>query len=333
MITARCFHSIIFNSQSSVGHVNDILKFSSGIMTVVVTLAEKLTKQRSQMETWRLLEQMGMDHGCNFGLLNQTTFNRVLRRFSIKFWLYLILSSAIEVRVMSGIGYNIQWMNFWAYNIYPSTFCRLLHLSHMLQIDFLAENVKVLAQNLIDLKDTMNDGPAHCNEYSTGHDTLLQVGVSRLLDSKKVYGVLWKICTVINELFTWSQVFNITSNFIQLSCDLYWVMIDFIRKAQFIEEVLELAMCLVPAPVIIMMLLQSADHCKFLSSNVGPLLHEIPKHGYPELYEVVFYYSMQIDQQPIKLAVYDLMNIDYTLLIRIAIGIATYMVIFIQLSI
>lgn len=79
----------------------------------------------------------------------------------------------------------------------------------------------------------------------------------------------------------------------------------------------ELVLCLIPGPLIVIMLLTSAERCKTVGSKVGSLLHEIPKIYDRELYDVVYCFSMQIKQQPMQLEAYSMINIDYSLIIRV----------------
>ncbi|XP_053691711.1 uncharacterized protein LOC128740204 [Sabethes cyaneus] len=238
----RYFHNNIFISETHVRKLNDILKFSSATLTVIVTLVEKWAYRNSQMQIWSNLRRIAND------LVNLTVFNKTRRRFSCKFWMCFVVQIVVELRIASGILIYPQWTRFWCYNIYPATFCRMLHMCHILYIDHLTECIIIIRENLLDIKN-------------------------------------------------------------------------------------EIGLCVVLAPIIMFTMLTSAHRCSTLSADLGVLLHKIPEHHEWELQKIVYFFSLQISQQPIRLSAYTLMNFNYPLTIRIFTGIATYMMIFAQIYI
>ncbi|XP_055542974.1 uncharacterized protein LOC129728550 [Wyeomyia smithii] len=222
----------------------------------------------------------------------------------------------LEVRIITGILEYPQWMKFRICNIYPATFCRMLHLCHTLHIDYLTECVQVLNENLLDLKNMMDGNSNNSQQNDKSRAEIIQKVLERLLDLKEDYCIIWKTSLLINRRFAWSQVFNIISNFIQLSCDLYWIVLCFFGIIN-CKVLLEIVLCLVLAPTVLSLMLTSANRCSTKSSKVGSLLHKIPIHGEWELYEVVDILSIQISQQPIRISAYTLMDFKYSLATKV----------------
>ncbi|EJY57768.1 AAEL017327-PA, partial [Aedes aegypti] len=321
MAIGRFLHSEVFHAHYFVGHINDIIKFCIGILTVLVALIGRIAYRKSLANIWAYFANRtsnGLNH-CS----------PAIKKYCIKFWIYHIAIILIEYCVIRGIGFNHQWLYFWLSNIYPSTMCRLIHLCHILYIDYLNEEFEKLLGNLSNVNKLMEE----LKEFRKPDDRFqlkLRENVSLLLSCKKQYSAIWSVMRTVNKLYAWVQVLNIANNFIQFSCDFYWAYMHFYKLLKI--EGITLVLCLIPSPLVLLMLLTAAEKFRTLGAKVGSMLHEIPKFDNPELYDIVYSFSMQVKQQPMQLLAYSLMKIDYSLTIRIVAGVASYMIIFIQLT-
>ncbi|XP_062704073.1 putative gustatory receptor 2a [Aedes albopictus] len=315
-------HSQVFHAHSFVGHVNDIMKFSIGLFTVLVALVSRIIYNKPLSKVWTYFAK----HTSN-GLIRCSP---AIRKYCIKFWIYHIVTILIEYHVIHGIGFSHQWVYFWLSNIYPSTICREIHLCHILYTDYLNEQLEELLSKLLSIKKLMEE-LMESRKKDSEYQSKLEEYISNLFICKKQYSEIWSVMRTVNKLFAWTQVLNIANNFIQFSCDFYWTYMHFSRLKK-TPGIFALFLCLIPAPMILMMLLTAAERFRSLGARIGSILHEIPKTNNRELYDTVYSFSMQVEQQPMQLLAYNLMKIDYSLTIRIVAGVTSYMVIFIQLS-
>lgn len=219
IITARLYHLKIFHAHSYIGHINDILKFSIAIATVLLAL---LVRWNHRLHNRMLKIQIFLTRMT----VNKLDNNKSLKQFYVKqycykFWIYQIVAAYVELRVFFGIENNHQWTKFWMSNLYPSTMCRFLHLCHILYIDLLSEELISLVQNLTNVKNSLVV-LSKCPKRDESHQSKVLQNVNKISQLKKHYGLIWSILISINKSFAWVQVFNISNNFIQFSCDFYW---------------------------------------------------------------------------------------------------------------
>lgn len=219
IITARLYHLKIFHAHSYIGHINDILKFSIAIFTVLLALLVRWNHRlhNSTLKIQLFLTRMTVNKLDNDRSLKQF----YVQKYCYKFWIYQIVATYVELRVFFGIATNQQWMKFWLSNLYPSTVCRFLHLCHILYLDLLSEELILLVQNLTNVKNSLIR-LSKCPKRDKSYQSKVLQNVNKISQLKRHYGLVWSILNSINKSFAWIQVSNISNNFIQFSCDFYW---------------------------------------------------------------------------------------------------------------
>ncbi|XP_058449114.1 uncharacterized protein LOC131429082 [Malaya genurostris] len=329
IIVAIIFHESVFFSGFVVGWINDMLKYSSEVLAIYVTIVEVISQKNTQLQIFERLAEFGTDRS-HVGILNVQQYSKFCKQYSIKFFMYVGVTLIMELKLVIGVmSYNRQWVNIWSFSIFVLAFGRLRSLYFIFYIDLIRAQLTSVRERLTELVALMHWAKTfsrHSNEY---YQTVDEVSKT-LLFLKNCYGEIWLMTMNVNSVIGWSMCFNLLSSFVQVSCDMYWFYLTIHDKAVDGYEELFLSMC--PSPIMAVMLLYSAEACLDVADSMGPLLHEIPKCGSVKLYNIVYRFSNHISQHPIRFSAHSLTEINYKLLKLLITGITTYMLIFIPFS-
>ncbi|XP_053673503.1 putative gustatory receptor 39b [Anopheles nili] len=316
------YRSYIFYSHLQIISMNDLLKFGSQIMAIYVIFINTILERGVHRDVWRKL-----DTASNY--IQRRRIHRFFRRYLWKFYGYVAFSALIEARVAYNSFDTPEFFLYWKVIVCINVFIRLRHLYHLFFIDAL----KVCQQQLhVDLQEVCEyirnlqlNPPTEPSEYREVYDR----AVSRLLKLKTAYGDLWELCDCINRNFGWSQICNFCTNFVQLSCDMYWLYLSINGLFNGFKDIF---ITLLPTACLIWILLYSAESCLRVASLLKMDLLEIPLGNDSTLRKITYRFGLQIDQQKIRLTAHELFEINYSLLKMFGTGITTYMIIFITFS-
>uniref|UniRef100_A0A182PZ66 Gustatory receptor n=1 Tax=Anopheles epiroticus TaxID=199890 RepID=A0A182PZ66_9DIPT len=314
---------IIFYSVLAILNLNDIIKYGSLMMAIFVILLDIGLQRKSQQLVWEKLSQAE-------GTTRKTCVKRFVRRYVLKFYGYLAFSTCIDAQILYLASDSPPELTYWLVIFAIHTFLRLRHLFHMFFIDMLKVQLQQLHHGLVEIRDYIHELHAQPRN-SVPHRKMFQRAVDRLLELKRSYGELWDLCDCINRTFGWSQICNFTCNFVQLSCDLYWLYVTV--KVFKIAGWQEMMITLLPTSSIIVLLLSSAESCQRVASSLQSALLDIPlENDSTTLRKIIYRFGLQIAQQQMRLTAHGLFEINYSLLKMFGTGIITYMIIFITFS-
>ncbi|XP_039431957.2 uncharacterized protein LOC120414721 [Culex pipiens pallens] len=326
---AAIFHDSVFFLEYAVGWINDMFKFGSLALTVFIIEAEVVAQRKTQLQIFEGLEQLG-EHRARVGLLDGAKYKQFIRRFLWKFFGYLVFTFAIEMKLITGImSYNLQWTYTWLTAISLQTINRMRTLFYIFYIDLIRAQCEVIREELLRLTDMMQLAKTFPPTSSQSQTITRQVSKT-LIFLKGCYTDLWFINFNVNSSLGWSTCSILTCNFVQVSCDFYWVYLTVHDKAS--DGYTELLMCIIPATTLFITLLYSAESCLKVSNSFGPILHEMPKNDQEILYKIVYRFTNHVFHQPIRFKAHSLFDVNYKLLKMFLTGVVTYMFIFMPFS-
>uniref|UniRef100_A0A182F638 Gustatory receptor n=1 Tax=Anopheles albimanus TaxID=7167 RepID=A0A182F638_ANOAL len=309
VIMARVRYHLLFEGLMATEAMNNYLKYAIGVVTVFVTLADSWCHYDAHRSIWMRYEALTNPTGAYLGLMNRSSTARLARHFGVKFLVVTVTCLSVEYQVYRFIAADTQWHWFWLYNLYPSTISRMRHMFHLLHISLLTCNLRELDRQI--------------------RESTLPSIKRQLEDSRTLFTELALINEHINDIFGWSQAFNIASSFVQMAFDLYWAYEMMVHNENQIEVQM---LCFVPTPLIIGILLHAAKCYRLAVNAIEKTLLDIPFQRDPTLDRVTFFFLKQLQQSDMRLTARNIFDFDYTLFSKFAVGIATYVVIFIEIT-
>ncbi|XP_058056461.1 uncharacterized protein LOC131207848 [Anopheles bellator] len=226
--------------------MNNCFKYAIGLVTVFVTLADSWRSCEAHRSIWTRYRGLAIDRDAYLGLLNRRKVARVGRCYGAMFLVVVATCVMVEYQVYYGVAAGTQWYWYWLYNLYPSTINRMCHMFHLFHICLMERNLRELEREIQALGHRIGE-----TVLDTGAHAALCLG-----ELRTVYTELSDVNENINELFGWSQAFNISASFVQMAFDLYWAYMMGERN----EDNLDVQLfCFVPAPVILGFLLYTAN--------------------------------------------------------------------------
>ena len=323
---------------TSIGIINDSLKFAAVLVAVYVIIIETLVNSEKFKNVYRKLHSF--DDKCKSLHVN-------LKRYRVKmtkvFGIQFIFISLIQVFVETFVFFNIEWTEFWSANIFLVTLCRMRHLQYVYFLHLIRSRIAILRDELAKI---VHQSHRRVLSYE---NSLQEETLDRLQIIKTAHGILWGLTFEINDIFTWSLTANLVQNFLQIGCDSYWAYL-FSYKYPDQREFKLLILCfLTVLPLTqIFMVLYEANTIKVEASKLPVQLHTIRKiKSETELYKLVritlkflitiffflpfksfkiIHFSLQTVHEKIEMRAKSFFDINNRLLISILSGITTYMV-------
>lgn len=213
------FADQIFYSDDVVGKFNDFLKYLTLSGTLYITLIESFGKMgyiKKFHERFKWMESKCMKIDVNL--------RPVLDKFKYKLNgkvvpILLLCMSYIIYEV--GIFQSPLRLKRYAYiSTVPAFICRCRHLQLAYYVVHVNAGVKVLNEKL----DLIVKQSKEMNKNGTKIDFKEEKFLCDTLQRVKIiYGEIWMMTHDINEYFGWSTCFNFAQNFVQVTCDMYWI--------------------------------------------------------------------------------------------------------------
>ncbi|XP_035778057.1 uncharacterized protein LOC118459100 [Anopheles albimanus] len=313
----------ILNTELQILDMNDILKYCTELMAIIVILISIILQRNAHRAVWVKLTRLRKV------FQKKELVDQFLRMYLAKFYVYMVWSGFIEVQVFRSVANSPSDVAYWAVVLILHAFVRLRHLYYLFFIDVLRLHLRQLSQRLTETAEYAKclwSCGKQSEQYRLGHRRL----VDDLLELKCVYGETWEMNDCINRSFGWSQICNFTGNFVQLSCDFYWCYVA--AKGFSFEGCKVIFLTLLPTVGLLALLLYSAESCLRVGTSLGTLLLDFPSGNDAMINKIVYRFGLQMSQQKIYFTAHGLLDIDYKLLKMFATGIITYTTIFISFS-
>lgn len=288
----------IFGNHNYIGEFNDMIKVASIYATHVLILIEALCCKHHLSAFWRKIREVDTNILSQFNqerIDNPEIFEKC---FVKKFFLNLTVVLLLETIVISTIQEDVLWTNLWYLSIVSLTITRLRHLHLMLHVDTICFRLKVLRVELAKI---------------VAKEQKAIKSFERLCLMKDAYNTLYECCSHVNFSFGFSQLFNLMQNFLQLTCDLYWIYSVLYRND--LTYILVLIVTLVPTFQVIIVVLSSCERCLKEVREIGFLLHNVDtENGDKRMDMLIENFSLQILHEPFNVCVSGFFNMDFTLL-------------------
>lgn len=263
---------------TSVGNINDSLKFAAVLVAVYVIIIETLVKGEKFKNAYRKLHSF--DDKCKSLHVNLKRYRvKMTKRFGIQF----IFVSLMQVSVETFVFFNIEWTEFWSANIFLATLCRMRHLQYVYFLHLIRLRIAILRDELAKIVKQSH------RQFLSSDNSSYEEALDRLQMIKTAHGILWGLTFEVNEIFTWSLTANLVQNFLQIGCDSYWAYLLSYKYPDQREFKLVILCFLTILPLMqIFMILYEANAIKVEASKLPVQLHTIRKiKSETELYKMV----------------------------------------------
>lgn len=205
----------VFYPRSSIGKINDILKFSALRVALIVSILET---------QWKLKDLEVIDLKMK-KLEGQTSLLKVdITKYKSKYekhhillsLFFLVVSIVFEVRIVMGIGDSRQWTNFWLCNIIETKILRIRYLQYLSYVNLVDMHIQIMRDELAKIRNSSYQ------KYLSNDPLIYEESLEKLEILKKFYGSTWDVVNDINDFFLWSITANIVTSFFLPACDIYW---------------------------------------------------------------------------------------------------------------
>lgn len=236
-------------------------------ITYVVNLVETLFCQEKYEKIYIKLREF--EDVCS--VLN-VKFSKYYQRsriyFCKKFMVWFFVSIAVEIVIISCIGFSRQWHYFWMFNLVPVQACRMRILHYFYYVNFIKLQAEVINDELRKIVDF-----THWN-LTSNHVPKI---VNSLQILKNAYGISHKTLSIINEIYLFSLASLIIHESIQSGCDYYWMYCTFY---EYYSEEAQVAIVLAATiPIILTFFcLSEAQKVENKAAEISVLLHSIRRN-------------------------------------------------------
>ncbi|XP_058122475.1 uncharacterized protein LOC131293381 [Anopheles ziemanni] len=205
-VMSKYDYTCLYNGMELTDVMNNYFRYVMAMVTAFASLGDSCCSAGTHRSIWKCYQRLAVRTRAYVGLLDRASAAAYMRRI-LKFFLVTVVTCAvIQYKAFYTLRPGTHWQCFWMYNFYPITMSYLRHMFHLLHIGLMTENVRQLRTKLDQLRQT----------------TVLAT-LERLEDCRSIYTELWQANEGINELFGFSQAFNVAFSFLQIASDLYWV--------------------------------------------------------------------------------------------------------------
>lgn len=217
-VIALFYVNEIFDDNDSIlGSLNNIIKFLTVVGTHIVVLIESWLTKHNQVKIWDKFQIVDKSF-TKMDLHTSQNNKNYQKNYVIKFLLCFGFAWFIEITIISAVQDDIQWRNSWSVTIFSVMISRLRHIQETMYIDLLTFRLNVIKKELKQIVHLSNK-----NDINMKEEIHTKILFNKVKVIKEAYNILWEISVHINKCFGFSQLFNLMYNFIQLTCDLYWV--------------------------------------------------------------------------------------------------------------
>lgn len=295
----------IFGAHNYIGEFNEEIKAASLFATHLVILVEAFFSRNELAHFWQKITELDSNVLLQFDV-HPRTFER---RFIRKFFINILFVLLVEIIIIANVQDDPLWTNLWYLGITSLTITRLRHLHLMLHVDTISFRLKVIRKELQRIVST-SQGDV---QFKGSNSKIDKSAFHKLCLMKNAYNTLYECSSHVNFSFGFSQLFNLMQNFVQLTCDLYWIYSILYRND--LTYMLVLILLLVPTFQVIIVTLSSCERSLKEVREIGFLLHNVEKEPADTRMDMLIEnFSLQILHEPFNISVTGFFNMDFTLL-------------------
>ena len=247
-------------------------------------------------------------HNINYRTLNKTCLLKLC-----------VTLCAVFMCVSVNVFYSIKKHDlplFVVHNCFLILIINLRYMQNFLAIDAMKARIiclhktiqQILQHNTIEWKIVLVvDTQKHCHNVQRKIDDPIDVVMF-----KQFYATLYESMKLMEDCFGWSQLFQITYSFINLTSNLYWFFIAILNLDSSIN-VVNCCFKIAPSVALICMLIQSSFDCNRKMKNTINLVSKLYTMTTSDYNHMVKEFLMQIIHIPIEISANDFFNIDFHL--------------------
>uniref|UniRef100_A0A240SXW4 Gustatory receptor n=1 Tax=Lutzomyia longipalpis TaxID=7200 RepID=A0A240SXW4_LUTLO len=259
----------VFSPDSDVGQFNDLVKFVTVILTHGTALGEAILTRATLLSAWtRLTTVDNLFHQIGIPVTQHRM--KFFRDFSAKFLIYTTLTLTIELTILATIHFDANWTRNVAITFISLLVSRMRHLHLTMFVDLIRSRLHIVRKELKQMVVITKN-----NHFVLKDELATKRIETRLVQMKKIYSVLWECHGDVNSSFGWSELAALMQNFIQLTCDLYWIYSVLNRNE--LRSIPQLVASLIPTFTAIIIMLHSCEKCLNDVRHIGFWLHNIEK--------------------------------------------------------
>lgn len=288
----------IFYTQDDTGKLNDWTKYVAVCSCFYVMLFESVLQRNLLKEAWFKFDFI-LCALRGEGLRIDEHLQHYRRKFLKKFYcvtIFNIIVTILDLRRMSLYSWII---------VIPSLSSRYRHLQYAVHTIETHAIQKTLNEGIQSVVDHSKNEKNHC--------------VDRLLCLKRVQSELFSMVQMINAYFGWSTTFNFAQDFIQITCDMYWIYMNTIGALEITNQRLYLLFKVCAQVTIVlcgMVLVHGASEFYVEQEKTSGLIHKIrrSKEKSDEMDDAIRHFSLQLRHEKIIFTANGFFDIDYSLM-------------------
>lgn len=203
-------HDELLYTETSIGQINDILVYFSLLSAHLLIIIEAFVKRGHFSTFWDCYKKIYK------AKVRAMHLERLGNKIILKVALLLLFTIFIEILVISNITQDLQWTNFWYWELFSLLMTRVWHLQQIFFVDLIfhtLEDMNCRLRNLI----TWGKAEGAKKRFS---EKLL---CKNLMEIREQCKNLMEMIICVNRIFCWSQVLNVGQHFIEVTSELYWI--------------------------------------------------------------------------------------------------------------
>lgn len=195
------------------------LVFVGILMTQMMNTFQAYFSRNEQSQIYQKFDEIDLLLSNN--LLVSVNYKNVRRRLIIKYTFIGIVLAVIHITSIISVTVNHRSFNYYVHLILPVAVIRFRCIQNMFYVDLINSKLQSMNHKLTDIiqhkKDKMSyilfaDRLQKHDKFNAKHSCYDQ-----LMTLKQIYGKIFDVCNLINDVFGWSLLFIVWMNIIALS--------------------------------------------------------------------------------------------------------------------
>lgn len=214
LILCTIYERNVFAQGDPVSKFVDIMQLVLPLTIHIIVIVEGFLKGQKDCEMRKLMDQVESE--LEGQEVNLSPFNKTLKR---KYYISMItvqtISLLMEITIIATITESPDWMRNWFARIFSFALTRMAIFHYIFTVEYLSSRLKVLIKELMELHEYSN-----VNQLNSSHDSFL---CKRIEMIKSTHLKLWRISDIHNDRHSFFILGAITSFFLCLTIDFYWM--------------------------------------------------------------------------------------------------------------
>ncbi|XP_070501511.1 putative gustatory receptor 2a [Chironomus tepperi] len=332
-ISAFCIFPVLENDNSLSLLVGGLV-FVGILLTNLMNITQAFFSVNQQTEIYRKFDQIDLKLANQ--LLVHTDYKRIRRRLIVKYILLCLVLFVIHViSIVSVTVYGVAF-SYYVHLIIPVGVIRLRCIQNMFYVDLINEKLKSMNQKLNDMISRNHDKMAFIlfshklQKFDVQEKKISSSLYEQIITLKQIYGKIFDVSNLINDVFGWSLLFVVTQYFIEFTSNGYWL---FLALENLLEHSFAIqSLCSIfPIAILLTTMANSCFNCSENAQQLGVLIHKIERDINSDLQNALIReFSLQLIHEPITITANGFFSINFTLIGGMAASTVTYLVILIQ---